>query len=216
MSGGSGLRFDRFGPGEWLARRGLASGPEILFVPPIFEEMNRLRATIAIAMAMLGDRGFCCTLPDLPGTGESERPLQDVRWSDWMSMIGAVAPHAVMTVAIRGGTLLDHIPPTGVAWRLAPVTGASLIRDLERAAHAGGAPLGGYPAAPELVEAIRSAEPQPVSRLRTVRLDTDRGDAELKIRASAMWRRSEPAASHDVARIMADDITNWARACGIC
>jgi pimeloyl-ACP methyl ester carboxylesterase len=81
-----GLRYDRFrvnGHDEWLMRVGPEDGPAVLFVPPLFEEMNRTRALLAAVMRELANKGFCCTLPDLPGTGESERALQTCGWADW-------------------------------------------------------------------------------------------------------------------------------------
>ena len=59
-------------------RIGAADAPPILFVPPLFEEMNRTRALIAAIMRALAARGYGCWLPDLPGTGESLRALGEV------------------------------------------------------------------------------------------------------------------------------------------
>ena len=46
---GGGLAFERFrvdNREEWLMRLGRPHAPPILFVPPLFEEMNRTRALI--------------------------------------------------------------------------------------------------------------------------------------------------------------------------
>ncbi len=66
-------------------RRGMADAdrpaedaPAILFVPPLFEEMNRTRALIVAVMRRLAKRGHGCWLLDLGGTGESERDLAEV------------------------------------------------------------------------------------------------------------------------------------------
>ena len=60
-------------------RIGRADAPAILFVPPLFEEMNRTRALIAAVMRRLAKRGHGCWLLDLGGTGESERDLGERR-----------------------------------------------------------------------------------------------------------------------------------------
>ena len=64
-------------------RIGDPAAPFILFLPPLFEEMNRTRAFLAGAMRRVAAAGYCCRLPDLPGTGESERALEEVSWQDW-------------------------------------------------------------------------------------------------------------------------------------
>ena len=72
MNGGGRLAFDRYtvdGCSEWMMRIGRSEAPPILFVPPLFEEMNRTRALIAAMMRALSADGFGCWLPDLPGTG---------------------------------------------------------------------------------------------------------------------------------------------------
>ena len=68
-------RFQSSDGDEWLMRIGAEDAPPILFVPPLFEEMNRTRALIAAVMRRLAAQGFGCWLPDLGGTGESERDL---------------------------------------------------------------------------------------------------------------------------------------------
>ncbi|HEX8625189.1 MAG TPA: hypothetical protein VF782_08930 [Allosphingosinicella sp.] len=211
MSGG-GLHYSRYGVGdreEWMMRIG--SGPALLFLPPLFEEMNRTRALLATAMRALAARGFGCWLPDLPGTGESERPLEEVSWQDWRAAAAAAfaAAGAVASVSLRGGALLDEAAPA--RWRFAPATGASLARDLARAGlmTEGG---GGYAPSPALLQPLAEAEPAAGGRLRTVRLATDRAEADLKLEGPPLWRRAEPQNSSELAEAMALDISQWMRA----
>jgi pimeloyl-ACP methyl ester carboxylesterase len=99
-----------------------ADGAPILFLPPLFEEMNRTRALIAATMRALAGRGFGCWLPDLPGTGESERALEECEWGDWAAAAEAVAERLngrAVTVSFRGGSLLDGVKATG-RWRMSP------------------------------------------------------------------------------------------------
>jgi hypothetical protein len=188
----------------------IGSGPALLFLPPLFEEMNRTRALLARTMRALAAQGFECWLPDLPGTGESERALETVSWQDWREAAAAAfaAAGATASVSLRGGALLDE--PAPARWRFAPATGASLARDLGRAGlmTEGG---GGYSPSPALLEPLASAEPPPGGRVRTVRLATDRAEADLKLEGPPLWRRAEPQDSPELAEAIASDISQWIR-----
>jgi pimeloyl-ACP methyl ester carboxylesterase len=208
---GFGLFYSRYRAGdedEWMMRIG--SGPALLFLPPLFEEMNRTRALLAGAMRALASKGFECWLPDLPGTGESERRLEEVSWRDWSEAAAAAfeASGAAASVSLRGGALLDEAAPA--RWRFAPATGASLARDLARAGlmTEGG---GGYAPSQALLGPLAEAEPPAGARLRTVRLATDRAEADLKLEGPPLWRRAEPQNSTELAEAMASDISRWLR-----
>jgi pimeloyl-ACP methyl ester carboxylesterase len=209
----SGLFYDRYsidGREEWMVRIGDPAAPALLFLPPLFEEMNRTRAFLAGVMRRVAAAGWCCRLPDLPGTGESERPLEDVEWQDWVSAARAAAHGAKAVASVRGGCLLD----AGLAsftWRLAPAEGASLVRDLERTglvAEGGGA---GYAPSPALLERLRAATPAGPARV--VRLASDRADADMKVEGPPLWRRSEPQNSSELTDAGASDIIEWLGRC---
>jgi pimeloyl-ACP methyl ester carboxylesterase len=209
---GGGLDYSRYrvgGRDEWMMRIG--DGPALLFLPPLFEEMNRTRALLATAMRTLAAEGFGCWLPDLPGTGESERALADVSWQDWLDAAAAAleTAGAIATVSLRGGALLDS--PSPARWRFAPATGASLARDLARAGlmTEGG---GGYAPSEALLGALAGAEPAAGDKVRTLRLASDRADADLKLEGPPLWRRAEPQNSYELAEAMASDISQWIRA----
>ncbi|HEX4736162.1 MAG TPA: hypothetical protein VH331_01235 [Allosphingosinicella sp.] len=193
-----------------MMRIGDPAAPLILFLPPLFEEMNRTRAFLAGVMRRVAAGGYCCRLPDLPGTGESERPLEGISWQHWLNSARAAAEGAIGVVSVRGGGLLD----AGLArctWRLAPVEGASLVRDLERAglvAEGGGA---GYAPSPALLESLRGAAP--AGQARTVRLSTDRAEADRKVDGPPLWRRSEPQNSSELTEAVASDIIEWIGRC---
>lgn len=217
MRDGSGLAYDRYmNDREWLTRVGPPDARPILFLPPLFEEMNRTRALIMAAMRALALRGFGCWLPDLPGTGESERPLEDCGWEDWREGARAAAEHVrtqsgqpLVTASIRGGCLLDDGLGAGRHWRFAPVEGASLARDLARSGLVGGGNAAGYAPPADLLAALGIASPAQVSPLRTVRLASDRAEADAKLTGPALWRRSEPGTSYELSDVMALDIRNW-------
>ncbi|HEX8063786.1 MAG TPA: hypothetical protein VF535_11275 [Allosphingosinicella sp.] len=215
MTGG-GLHYSRYriaDRDEWMMRIG--SGPALLLLPPLFEEMNRTRALLATTMRALAAKGFECWLPDLPGTGESERALEEVSWREWGEAAEAAfeAAGAVASLSVRGGALLDG--PAPARWRFAPATGASLARDLARAGlmTEGG---GGYAPSQALLGPLAGAEPPAGGRTRTVRLATDRAEADLKLEGPPLWRRAEPQNSSELAEAMAVDIQQWVRSCGVC
>jgi len=219
--------FDTQGGSEWLLRMG-ADGAPLLIIPPLLEEMNRTRALLATTMRRLSGAGFQCWMPDLPGTGESERALDRCAWDGWAGAVADAALHIERVsgrlagvASFRGGALLDDTIEARCFWRFAPVAGASLVRDLERSTLVGAAERGtggrsllaGYPFSDELLQSLRAAEPQPVAPVRVVRLTTDPAEADGKIDGSALWRRSEPGNSPALAAAMAEDLASWIVTC---
>ena len=199
---------------EWLMRIGAAEAPAILFVPPLFEEMNRTRALLAALMRRLAAEGFGCWLPDLSGTGESERDLTDVAWGDWRHDVTAAAAHVgkPLIASLRGGVLLDDAASGLGWWRFAPVDGLKLQRDMVRAGLAG-VEWAGYAPSDALKAGLAGATQAEVAKLRTVRLATDAQPADLKVDGPALWRRSEPGTSDELAAALAADLAEWSRAC---
>lgn len=201
-------------------RVGRRGDPPILFVPPLLEEMNRTRALLVAVMRRLAALGFDCWLPDLSGTGESEQAIAEVIWDDWRQDVAAACAVAMAAAAtlplvasMRGGALIEDATQARGWWRFAPVKGASLVRDLDRASKAGGADFGGYPATTALRAGLAAAEPAAVAPLRTVRLESDALPADAKFDGPALWRRSEPGMSAALADALASDIAGWSRTC---
>jgi alpha-beta hydrolase superfamily lysophospholipase len=226
-----GLFYDRYstaGGQEWLMRIGPVEARPILIVPPLLEEMNRTRAFLATLMRLLAGRGFGCWLPDLPGTGESERALEGCEWHEWRQavtdasrFVAGEARQKPLVASLRGGALLDEAAGDGPIWRFAPVEGSSLARDLVRASmlkpeelSSARVELAGYRLTDTLFTALSEAKPAQAERLRTVRLASDRAEAELKVEGPALWRRSEPANSPELAELLAADIARWSDQCG--
>jgi alpha-beta hydrolase superfamily lysophospholipase len=211
-------RFESGGRQEWLIRIGAEDAPAILFVPPLFEEMNRTRALLAGVMRRLAAQGFGCWLPDLSGTGESERELSGVAWSDWRHDVTSASSYVTgkagepLVASLRGGVLLDDGAATRGWWRFAPADGLALQRDMVRAGLAG-VEWAGYAPSDALKAGLAGATQQEVAPLRTVRLDTDAQPADLKLDGPALWRRSEPGMSDDLADALAADLAAWSRQC---
>lgn len=223
------LGYDRYPTrncDEWLMRIGAPEARPVLFLPPLFEEMNRTRALLAASMRALSQRGYCCWLPDLPGTGESERALDEIGWDDWReaacdaaAAVALTAGRSPAVASLRGGALLDDAIETDCRWRFVPADGASLSRDLLRASlvapheRAPGLDLAGYRLGEALLDAVAQAVPAPLEPLRVVLLASNRGDADLKLDGPALWRRSEPASSPELAAALADDLAAWIAQC---
>jgi hypothetical protein len=229
VTAGGDLGYDRYSSrdcDEWLMRIGAAEARPVLFLPPLFEEMNRTRALLAATMRALAPRGYGCWLPDLPGTGESERALDEIGWEDWRDAArdaaATVAIHAgrsPVVASLRGGALLDDTIDTACRWRFAPVDGASLSRDLLRSSlvapqeRASGHDFAGYRLGEALFDALADATAASLEPLRVVRLASDRGEADAKLDGPALWRRSEPASSPTLAAALADDLAAWIGQC---
>jgi len=201
-----------------------------LIVPPLFEEANRTRRTLVLAMRALAAQGFAALLPDLPGQNESLVPLEEADLTRWQDALADIAVDGPLIVAsIRGGTLIDHGVRAATWWRLAPVGGASLLRTLMRArvsadreagiatsleslqAEAQAAPLmlAGNSLSPAMIAELGTAEAQPVAPLRSIGLGAD------GIAGTPLWLRAEPGEDATMAQAIADDIAAWSKTCGI-
>lgn len=204
----------------------------ILIVPPLFEEANRTRRTLVLAMRALAADGFAALLPDLPGQNESLVALADVdlaRWQDALADVAANIDGPVIVASVRGGALIDHRARAAAWWRLAPAGGASLLRTLMRArvsadreaglatsleslqAEAKSAPLllAGNRLSPAMTEQLGAAEAQLVSPLRSIGLGTD------GIAGTPLWLRAEPGEDAAMGAAIAADIAAWSVTCGI-
>lgn len=210
----AGFSYREYAPGEWLLAIGdTAASSTVLLIPPLLEEMNRTRALMVAVMRALADRGHLCLLPDLPGTGESGRDLSDISWAEWQAALAGIvaglrAPPTIL--AIRGGALLDDMP-AAARYRLAPVDGGSLLRDLERAALTGAG--GGYHLSDAMTSSLRAAILATPTPLRIARLASDPKPADVHLDGPALWRRSEPGNAPTLAAAVAADTDQWIRTC---
>lgn len=223
-------------PAEHILRIAPAGTPRatILIVAPLFEEANRMRRTLVLAMRALAAEGFAALLPDLPGQNESLAPFEGVdltRWQAALADVAATIDGPVLVASVRGGALIDHRVGAAGWWRLAPVGGASLLRTLMRARvsadreagllssleslHDDGKTaallLAGNRFSPTMIAELGSAEVQPVAPLRTVNL----GSGDDAIAGTPLWLRAEPGEDAAMASAIAADIAAWSMTCGI-
>ncbi len=224
-------------PGEQLITTGPAHGPAILFILPLFDEGNRMRRTVRLAMAALAARGVGALLPDLPGQNESLLPTHAASLSLWRTAVTeavAQAGRPIITAAFRGGCLIDDAPDAAAHWRCAPASGASLLRILLRTRIAADAEqgiattqaalidagatapldLGGNRLSPAMLAELTGAEPRtPPAPCRTTTLAGD-GDVPI-IAGSPLWLRAEPGEDAGFADAIAADLLDWGRTCGV-
>ncbi|MBB6425592.1 hypothetical protein [Sphingopyxis sp. JAI128] len=204
----------------------------VVIVPPLFEEANRMRRTLVLAMRALAADGFAALLPDLPGQNESPVPLAEVdldRWRDALAEAVSGVESPAIVASFRGGALIDHKANAEAWWRLAPVGGASLLRTLLRARvsadreagiassiqvlqdQAGAAPLllAGNRLSPAMIAGLGASEAQAVRPLRSIGLGAD------GIAGTPLWLRAEPGEDAAMAQAIAADIAAWSKTCGI-
>lgn len=204
----------------------------VLIVPPLFEEANRARRTLVLAMRALAAEGFAAVLPDLPGQNESLVPLVEVdllRWQNTLDEVVSEIDGPTIIASFRGGALIDHKAQAAAWWRLAPVGGVSLLRTLMRArvsadreagvtssleslqGEAKTAPLllAGNRLSPAMIAQLGASEAQVVEPLRSVGLGAD------GIAGTPLWLRAEPGEDAAMAGAIAADIAAWSKTCGI-
>lgn len=204
----------------------------VLIVPPLFEEANRTRRTLVLAMRALAAEGFAAMLPDLPGQNESLVPLERVdlaRWQDALVKVAAGIDGPILVASVRGGVLIDHQVKAAAWWRLAPAGGASLLRTLMRARVSADREAGltssleslqeeaktrpllvaGNRLSPEMVAQLGTSEAQAVEPLRNIALGAD------GIAGTPLWLRAEPGEDAAMAAAIAADISAWSTTCGI-
>ena len=141
MGGHQALRIDHYdwsGGREAMLRFGPATGPVVVVALPLFEEANRTRAFAVTICRALAKRGVASVLPDLPGQGESETPLESLSILDLQTAYDALITvpdsegRRSYGVGIRSGALLDALGLLYGRWHLAPQDGSDLLRDLTR------------------------------------------------------------------------------------
>lgn len=210
------------------------AAPRVLFVSPLFDEANRMRRTLVLAMHALAARGIDSLLPDLPGQNDSLTATVDVDLTLWREALGdfvAKQQGAVVVASLRGGALIDDVCAAAAWWRLAPANGSSLLRAMLRTRVAGDREAGvnsssdallasaadtplmlaGNLLSPAMVAQLHSAVASMPTPLRTVTL----GNGPDAIAGSPLWLRAEPDEDAAMAAAIAADIADWMQTCGL-
>ena len=189
---------------------------QIFVFEPLFEEANRTRRLLACVARALNTHDIGVNFCALPGTGESLIDIADVRFADWRAAaataIAAIKP--VVIASLRGGSLIDDAGTAKGWWRLAPETGARIVRDLRRTQLSGETGLyAGHRLSDAMLADLESATPAPLARLRVARLESDTADADIKLAGSPLWRRAEPGEDAALAEAIATDLAAWTKLC---
>jgi hypothetical protein len=217
------------GHDEFCLSFGAGNARQILIVPPLFDEMNRLRRVLASAMRDLVGRGVGSVLIDLPGCNESLAQLAEQDLDGWRLAVEACAEQLGTThiASVRGGALVDDSRAALPHWRLAPAKGSSLLKTMVRTRIAGEkeagnvlteaqlmadaelAPieLAGNLLGPTMVAQLRIAEPKALPSLIERKLGED-------IAGSPLWLRAEPQDDAAFAVAIAADLDRWSASCG--
>lgn len=229
-------RFD--GNDELCLRFGPDGAPRLLILPPLFDEANRVRHLMVECARALADLGLSSLLPDLPGCNESVRTLDTASLSLWQAALitcGEQLGPITHVASLRGGALLDDTLCDALGelprWRLAPVKGGQLLRNMLRtriasdreagitsssealmeAARTSGITLAGNSLSPCMIRELDSAAPSDGGAIRLVRFADDPLAADGRIAGAPLWLRAEPAHDPEMAAAMARDIAGWMR-----
>ena len=207
------------------------SSRRVLLVPPLFDEMNRMRKMLVDVMHALGSFETSSFLPDLPGTNESLVALEQVSLSDWRQSLQACArQHDISHIAsFRAGTLAVAEMESARHWIFSPVKGATILRTMMRTrvaadresglntslaelteqAGAGSLELAGNILGSELFAQLNATEIPDMTSQRIVRLQSDSKPADSHIAGSALWLRAEPGEDPAMSFAIAQDIAEW-------
>lgn len=222
------LHYEFGGQSEYCLSFGDASAARsILIVPPLFDEMNRVRRMLIEAMRALGERGVRTLFPDLPGCNESVAELSMQTLEAWQGAVEAAATQLSAThiASIRGGTLIDHSPAVP-HWRLASAKGGSLLKTMLRtrlaaekeggnnvtieqllaAAKSGPLELSGNILGSTMVDSLDKAEPIAVLNLHEAAL--------ADVAGAPLWLRAEPQDSAEMSAALAAELDRWSASCG--
>lgn len=222
------LTYTFAGQREYCLSLGDAAATQrILIIPPLFDEMNRVRRMLLEAMRVLAMRGSSSLLPDLPGCNESSADMSVQTVASWQEAMAAAASelNATHVASLRGGALIDgaiDLPH----WRLAPVKGSSLLKTMLRTriaadkeagkattaeqlmAEARTSPieLSGYLLGHVMLDSLDKAEPVVLADAREVALSD--------IDGSPLWLRAEPGDDPTMSAGLAAALDSWSATCG--
>lgn len=225
-------RYQFAGHDELCLKAGSHHNKAILLIPPLFDEMNRMRQMLVDVMRLLDAKGIGSILPDLPGTNESIVPQEEASLMVWrQALINCV--HTVSNcqhvAAFRGGCLIDDFSDDVRQWRLSPAKGKALLRTMMRTrmasdkeaglstgmaqlaeeAQRGAVNLAGNDISALMYSELEEAVPDPADDIRTAQLETSAQAADVKLPGSALWLRAEPDKDLLLSGAIATDLASW-------
>ncbi|SIN91088.1 hypothetical protein SAMN02745824_2267 [Parasphingorhabdus marina DSM 22363] len=219
---------------EFCLIAGASCEQQLLLIPPLFDEMNRMRQVLVDVMRRLEKQGIGSVFPDLPGSNESVVPSDQASLSMWQEALVRCLEtfdNLGYVAGVRGGCLIDAVGPDLPHWRLTPVDGQRLLRTMmrtrvasdkeagvtmtisdltEQAAHET-LNLAGNAINPGMFAELQAATPDTLKTVRQIRLNSDPKEADDKIDGSALWLRAEPESDPALAEAISQDISEWIR-----
>lgn len=140
-------------------------------------------------------------------------------------MVAHGACNPVVVASMRGGSIAHGEAGVAGHWRLSPITGQTVLRDLMRVRGVAGDDLPGQ--GDQTIEAAGNVISRAMADaleahaefetthapLRTVRLESDPAPADVKLFGVPLWRRAEPGNDPVLAALLADDLAYWVRQC---
>lgn len=199
------------------------AGARLLILPPLFDEMSRMRRTLVMAMRFLAARGIASALPDLPGQNESLVPLYRCRLGTWEKAVRAAAlsVQATHSAGVRSACITDTVVSHLPRWRYLPISGDRIVTQLIRAQLASDKAAGrhsnsngyyeqdenvtvslsGYRLSGGLLTDLKTTVVQPLTEAKDMHVDSSLGPA--------LWLRAEPGESVDLASAMAAQWADW-------
>ncbi|GAB5481287.1 MAG: hypothetical protein Pars92KO_10440 [Parasphingorhabdus sp.] len=223
------------GHDELCLQVGAIHAKTILIIPPLFDEMNRMRRMLVDMMRLLAEHGIGSILPDLPGTNESLFPQEQASLKIWRQALATCSetlsePHHI--ASFRGGCLIDDFNDDAKKWRLSPAKGLTLLRTMMRTrmasdkeaglstdmaqlvaeAKQGQVDLAGNSIGHTLFAELEDALPAQSDSVRTVQLENNTQQADVRIAGSALWLRAEPGDDMLLSGAIATDLAAWVSA----
>ncbi|GGA05264.1 hypothetical protein GCM10010923_13750 [Blastomonas marina] len=119
-------------PPEYTFAIDRARTSRLLIVPPLFDEMNKMRRLLVETMRRLDRADIDSFLIDLPGTNESTAELDRQDAEGWQGAASAAAEHfrATHVLGVRGGAMFVPVDLPGLLY--APVAGAQTLNRMLR------------------------------------------------------------------------------------
>ena len=128
------VSYELAGLKEFCLSAGDMSSHRVMLLPPLFDEMNRMRKLMVDVMRELDSLGIGSFLPDLPGTNESLAAPERITLSDWKTAVQTCAQHHQIShfASFRGGALAVPEMASARHWIFSPVKGATILRTMMR------------------------------------------------------------------------------------
>ena len=203
----------------------------VMLVPPLFDEMNRMRRMLVGVLEALEGLSVGGFLPDLPGTNESQIALDQVTLSGWQDAMAACAQqHGISHIAsFRAGVLAVAGLNEADHWIFSPAKGAAVLRtmlrtkvaadresglatsiaDLTIRAEKERLELAGNIIGPKLFAQLNAADIPSFARQQVIRLESDSKPADSHVPGSALWLRAEPDDDPAMSSAIARNIAAW-------